>query len=757
MTDDTNAEIIEELESLEAIYGDDLVCERDPETGLPSELLIKGSPIGDKLPLLEVQLPDGYPGSAVAMVVCGFRKAPESAEFSQRLGQKALCALSAKVAENAGDLLGHPHVFDVVMLATDWLTEWIESGQLDSGNNANDGSDSDNDDDGDPNIILPGAELKKKRRAPKWWEISDEDEDEVVANKLIREATNAAALAESHRKKLSSSSTSTAADAPSAVSASIESMISTSGKKSVSQIGWNYVIGLVGKPSSGKSTFFNAACGLLSGLGGCEGEDGAAGAAGGCSGRDDSTKKMAKMAAHPFTTLDPNLGKGYAAVPCACHGEDPRCAAPWGHSYDPATGKNSLRIVPVTLKDVAGLVPGAYKGRGRGNRFLDDLNDADVLIHIVDVSGETDSEGRSVVTSSSSSSSSSSTSSSGSAAEFGGADPAEDIGWIRSELHRWIYDNVRAKWAAIRRKPEKLAGMFSGYHADRALVRLALTRAGVDTATMALNLGLGPGGAPRVVPLPEWGPRELHLVVAHFLRTRFPIVLALNKADSPAAVAAGNVAHVHDVWPLEPAVPVSARGELLLQQLRKDSLARYAQGARTFELDRSVVSAAAGRKRLMEASYSSGMRDAQDENKPVASSDEVLRALEHLKRNVLNVYHTSGVVATLAEAMAQRPPTLAFPVANLASLAPLVPFDGYAVPGPKTGVFRDCVLLKPGCTVGDLAELLKHEPWKLLAGDYVYAEALSKAAGGTKATVHKDDLISAANAIIFISMTRRAV
>lgn len=740
MTDNANAEIMEELESLEAIYGDDLVCETTGLSSPPSELLIKASPIGDRLPLLEVQLPDGYPESAVAKVACGFRKEPESTEFSQRLGQKALEALSARIAENADDLLGHPHVFDVVMLATDWLTEWIESGQLDGNNNDDDEDGSDSDYSDDPNIILPGAKLKKKKRAPKWWEISDEDEDEAVANKLIREATNAAALAESNRRNASSE--------PGSAAQETESVLPASGKRSASQIGWNYVIGLVGKPSSGKSTFFNAACGLLSGFNGTSGDCC-------CDEGEGGTKKMAKMAAHPFTTLDPNLGKGYAAVPCACKGEDPRCAAPWGHSYDPATGKNSLRIVPVTLKDVAGLVPGAYKGRGRGNRFLDDLNDADVLIHIVDVSGETDSEGRSVACCGAGSQTSPQVTPS--AEGCGGADPAEDIGWIRSELHRWIYDNVRAKWAAIRRKPEKLAGMFSGYHADRALVRLALTRAGVDTATMALNLGLGPGGAPRIVPLAEWGPRELHLVVAHFLRTRFPIVLALNKADSPAAVAAGNVAHVHDVWPLEPAVPVSARGELLLQQLRKDALARYAQGAAAFELDKSVMCAAAGKKRLMAASYSSGMRDAQDENKPVASSDDVLRALEQLKHNVLDVYHTSGVVATLAMAMAQRPPTLAFPVASLASLAPLVPFDGYSVPGPKSGVFRDCVLLKPGCTVGDLAELLKHEPWKLLAGDYVYAEALSGAVGGSKSTVHKDDPISPANAIIFISMTRRAV
>ena len=51
------------------------------------------------------------------------------------------------------------------------------------------------------------------------------------------------------------------------------------------------------------------------------------------------------------------------------------------------------RFIPVCLKDVAGLVPGAYQGRGRGNAFLNDLTDADVLVHIVDASGTADSEG----------------------------------------------------------------------------------------------------------------------------------------------------------------------------------------------------------------------------------------------------------------------------------------------------------------------------------------------------------------------------
>lgn len=71
-------------------------------------------------------------------------------------------------------------------------------------------------------------------------------------------------------------------------------------------------------------------------------------------------------------------------------------------------GAVAWRRVPVTLKDVAGLVPGAYKGRGRGNAFLADLCDADVLIHVVDASGATDPGG-------------------GAAKEGEGADPRDDV------------------------------------------------------------------------------------------------------------------------------------------------------------------------------------------------------------------------------------------------------------------------------------------------------------------------------------------
>ena len=104
------------------------------------------------------------------------------------------------------------------------------------------------------------------------------------------------------------------------------------------------------------------------------------------------------------------------------------------------------RKVPVRVKDVAGLVQGAYKGRGRGNAFLNDLCDADVLIHVVDASGRTDGGGNKIDGS-------------------GGAlyDVSKDVEWVSQEIHRWIFENVRRKWKTILRDPTHLPKMFTGW------------------------------------------------------------------------------------------------------------------------------------------------------------------------------------------------------------------------------------------------------------------------------------------------------
>ena len=81
---------------------------------------------------------------------------------------------------------------------------------------------------------------------------------------------------------------------------------------------------------------------------------------------------------------------------------------------------NGIRHIPTNLIDVAGLVPGAHLGKGRGNQFLNDLVNADVLIQVVDVSGRTDVEG----------------------APCTGCDPSTEVKMIQNEMAEWLAEII---------------------------------------------------------------------------------------------------------------------------------------------------------------------------------------------------------------------------------------------------------------------------------------------------------------------------
>jgi len=103
----------------------------------------------------------------------------------------------------------------------------------------------------------------------------------------------------------------------------------------------SFSIGIVGLPNVGKSTLFKAL-----------------------------TKKQVDAANYPFCTIDPNVG----VVP-----------VPDERLKQLARVSNSAKIVPTAIEfiDIAGIVKGASKGEGLGNKFLANIREVDAIVQVV--------------------------------------------------------------------------------------------------------------------------------------------------------------------------------------------------------------------------------------------------------------------------------------------------------------------------------------------------------------------------------------
>jgi len=231
------------------------------------------------------------------------------------------------------------------------------------------------------------------------------------------------------------------------------------------------LIGIVGKPSTGKSTFFKAA-----------------------------TLAEAEIASYPFTTIRPNSGISFVKVDCVDKNLGRQC--------NPRTGycTKGWRFVPVQLLDVAGLVPGAHEGKGMGNQFLDDLRPADVLIHIIDAAGTTNEKGESI--------------------PAGSYDPCNDVEFLEVELDMWYLGILKKGWekfsrTVVQEKKEiqsALANQLSGLHVTAPLVEEAIAK---------LNLN-------KEKPI-QWTEAELNGLAQELRKRTKPIIIACNKVDVPVA------------------------------------------------------------------------------------------------------------------------------------------------------------------------------------------------------------------------------
>jgi len=304
------------------------------------------------------------------------------------------------------------------------------------------------------------------------------------------------------------------------------------------------LIGLVGKPSSGKSTFFKSA-----------------------------TLADVLIASYPFATIKPNHGVGYVKIDCIDKELKTQCNPSKGYCI------NHKRFVPIELMDVAGLVKGASEGKGLGNQFLDNLTSADALIHIIDISGETDAEGK----------------------ETKNHNPIEDVQMLENELDLWYLGILKKVWKTFARTlqntkadfAKSVAKQFSGLKVVEEDIKDVIRKGDYDIEKPA-----------------EW-PEDLLLKFAHDLRhLTKPMIIAANKSDKINAKA--NLENLKTAYPELIIIPCSADSELALREANQHKLIEYIPGESNFQIKEGL-------------------------------NEKQKTALNSIKENVLDVYGSTGI------------------------------------------------------------------------------------------------------------------
>tara|TARA_Y100000310_G_C20696985_1_gene826376 strand:+ start:2937 stop:4136 length:1200 start_codon:yes stop_codon:yes gene_type:complete len=282
------------------------------------------------------------------------------------------------------------------------------------------------------------------------------------------------------------------------------------------------LVGLVGRPNSGKSTFFKAA-----------------------------TLSDVLIANYPFATIKANHGMAYVKI------ED--LAPEFGKVSNPREGfvkdgkdkKGQWRFVPFELMDVAGLVEGASEGKGLGNEFLNDLAGADAFIHVVDMSGETNGEGKPV--------------------SEGDYYPGGDIGIIEKELDLWYLGILKKAWKVFSRTleaekgnfAEAVAKQFSGLKVTDDDVKSVVRKSGLDSEKPT-----------------SWSDLDLGKFAQSLRKETKPMIIAANKMDRPNSK--GNFSKVSKEFDYL-MVECFAEGELALREADKSGLIEYVSGSEKFE------------------------------------------------------------------------------------------------------------------------------------------------------------------------------
>jgi len=315
-------------------------------------------------------------------------------------------------------------------------------------------------------------------------------------------------------------------------------------------------VGVVGKPSVGKSTFFKAA-----------------------------TLAEAEIANYPFTTIKPNTGVGYVKVKCAETHFSVKCNPREGFCID------GNRFIPVQMIDVAGLVPGAHEGLGMGNQFLDDLRQANALIHVIDVAGTTNEKGEQV--------------------DAGSYDPANDVKFLEEEIDFWYVGIMKRGWDKFAREIVQtkkvprvaIAKQMSGLGVDEDMVDECMKKLGLDPEKIG-----------------QWSEDDVLGIAVEFRKKTKPMIIACNKIDVPGGKE--NFERLKKMFPDYIMIPCSAESELALREAAKHEIIRYIPGQKDFNILH-----------------------------PEKLNERQSRALMFIKADILDVFGSTGVQDTIDRAV----------------------------------------------------------------------------------------------------------
>lgn len=260
-------------------------------------------------------------------------------------------------------------------------------------------------------------------------------------------------------------------------------------------------IAVCGKTNTGKSSFFKAA-----------------------------TMIDVEISNRIFCTIKPNVGVSHVTATCPCAELKIKCTPRNSQCV------NGVRLIPVKLWDIAGLIPGAHEGKGLGNQFLNEIIQADMLIHVIDASGTTDAEGQPTE----------------------GYDPSNDVRFLEEEIDLW-FTSVIEKHIEKIKDEKKAAEILAGLGIKEKHVR-----------EVSEKVGLG----------------DIRKFAMELRKISKPMIIAANKTDLPKSEE--NLAKLRKNFPHLTIIPCSAEAEIALRTAAKAGFIDYVPGSSSFSIKKEL-------------------------------------------------------------------------------------------------------------------------------------------------------------------------